>query len=134
MNLTTTARVAKSIPMSAEVLVDRLIAIRDELASGLDPVWITASVWKLVGEIEAPEPAPPPIRGGAPDDAEGDPAEWPAWTDADRWEPTYTGETPAEVLAASAPFNADYDAWLDRLDAARDCWTEADQVLAHGCA
>ncbi len=121
MNLTTTDRAAKSIPMTADALVDRLIAIRDELVGGLAVPYVVGGIWKLIAEIEAPaEIELPPISGGAPDDDESDPMEWPAWTDADRWEPNFDGPLPLSVLAESAPTWSpsdqdwnDYGAWCD---------------------
>lgn len=139
-------------PAVAKIARD-LEALMDELrpAAESDPVLAFASLMlglhDVLDRLEALDV--PPVSGGSPeaDDYEElcpefieDPEGWPEAFDDEadgyRWEPTpdYTGETPAEVLAASVPFNGDYDAWLDRLDAARDCWTEADQILAHGCA
>lgn len=86
----------------------------------------------VLDRLEALDAAPP-LSGGAPDDAESDPAEWPAWTDADRWAPTFDGPTPLGVLAASAPgpLDDEYDAWLDCLGSTE--WSDADQIAVHGC-
>lgn len=130
------------VRMPAAELVDRLIAIRDELVAGVAPVFVLRRIWDLVDAIEVDAATAaeqiavglPRLCGGSP---EVNPATWPASLDPDldgfRWAPTFNGPLPLSVLAESAPFNADYDAWLDRLDAARDCWSDADQLAAHGC-
>jgi len=75
-------------------------------------------------------------RMTAPDDYAADAEDWPAWTDNFHINPTpdFTGALPLSVLASTAPDELadEYDAWLDGL-AESTAWTEADQIVAHGC-
>ena len=75
----------------------------DEAARALESGGFHPAIAKFLGGIPevaaivAPEPPPVPTEAtpgpdagaeaeGDPDDDEGDPADWPAWVDADRWE------------------------------------------------
>jgi hypothetical protein len=82
----------------------------------------------------------PPIAGGAPDDFEemspefeADPAGWPAWTDAYRWEPTFDGPTPLDVLEADEFEPERTDADWDAYAALSLGLSEADHYAAHAC-
>lgn len=140
----------KSIPNSAvDKVARRLEALLDAIRES-SPDYVAEmrhrfmlDVHDAVDQLDAIATIPP-ISGGAPDDFEEIDLEglcdpnWPTYphpeVDGYRWEPNFDGPTPDAVLAASAPFNADYDAWLDRVDAALDYWSEADQMACHGCA
>jgi hypothetical protein len=63
------------------------------------------------------------IIEAALDDADyADPAEWPAWTDEGRWEPTDDHYRPtADDLYVPSPEDvAELEPWLDRLDTLHD--------------
>jgi hypothetical protein len=60
------------------------------------------------------------ILDSIPTADQSDPAEWPAWTDRDRWVPSepFTPSAADQAAATTMFADGDYDLWLDTLHGA----------------
>jgi len=103
------------VTLTADELVNRLLALREALTARRESRAVVAcQVWDLIDDVRRSAVAP--VAGGSPDDFEefdpefeADPANWPAWTDADRWVPTFDGPTPLEILERDAEEGISFD-------------------------
>lgn len=128
---------AASIPSAAyfnlalhcQGLVDSLDRLSKPTPADLEELGDVLTAANMVALREQLVAALPPVGGGAPE-ASGWPDQFDEDLDGFAWEPT-----PLSVLAASEPDTDDSRAaWLSWMEAPANEWTEADQLVTHGCA